>query len=266
VDGAAVLVASEGRQDPANLYVALLEWTDLNGELSIDLGTARNYYVRVKSPAGLWPGPEDNKVDQVLTASQCVTPGEAFELDVQLDGPSPVIPWDVDVKEQSEPEGLALRIEANTYQHALEGDNTLYERRFTELYEGGDLELLLVDEENYGLLVAALPFEALGHWPEVEALDALVAVDPPAEGQALYVVASNRARFGHSYFANIAVSHQGETTPPAAGAPASPDASGGCQCGVPNTEGRPGAAALLMMLGACLCLRRRRALTQGRAA
>ncbi|MBW2456972.1 MAG: carboxypeptidase regulatory-like domain-containing protein [Deltaproteobacteria bacterium] len=258
VDGASVLVASPARHDPSKLVVALLEWTDLDGRLSFDLGTAREYYLRVKSPAGLWPGPEDNKVEQVLTKSQCVTPGDAFELDVQLDGPPPAAPWDVTVREDAAPEGLALRVDADVFHHALEGDNTLYERRFNEWYEDGELDLMVLDEENYGLLLAALPFEALARYPAATSVDELVDVDPPAEGQGLYVVASNRDRLGHSAFADIVVSHEGEPAPSSSGSPAMPDATGGCQCGILGRGRTSGGweAATLALLG--LGWRRRR--------
>ena len=266
VDGAEVLVAAQ-HSDSEPLVVAYLGFTDMDGTVSIDLKNGRDYWALVKSPAGLWPGPEDNKVTQVLTKSLSNIPGEILEVDVQLEGELPAPPWDFEVKGESVPEGLALRIASSTYVHALEANNRVFERRFDEFYDGGKLEAFVLDEANFWLLQTGQPFEVLAHWPEAETLDEAVDVEAPAEGEALYVVASNRARYGHSHFLDIGVTHEGgppPDPPPTETPPAVLAAGGGCLCGVPGGDRRGTGSAALILLCAGLGLRRRWAKSGGR--
>jgi hypothetical protein len=250
VDGASVVVASDAAgTDPDTLVYAMQAWTDLEGLTSIELGAGRNYYLGVASPAGFWPGPEENIVTQVLTAQECAEPGQVFPIDVELDGQGPLPPWEVEVVPPAAGDTVPLTISSAVTEHSLEAWNKLYDLNFSEFGDGGQVDLVLVDEANLALLEAGAPFEALGSWPAASGVEEIVDVDRPAAGASLYLVASNATRYGHSAFAEIEVE-----LPPAE--QQAPPADGGSDesCGCYAVGARASGSSAVLWLASTLLI------------
>ena len=249
VDGALVYTASDDHgSDPDTLVYATLGWSDMLGQLSIDLGDSRNYYLGVTSDAGFWPGPEPNYVDQILTVSQSSTPGEEFQVDVVLDNGEPAAEWSFELAEAPTGEDMVrVRIEGETIMHSLDATNILYGMRFNEYFAGGYVDVVVVDETNFELLEQGEAFTALEYWDEVDVLSTTIDVPLDVDG-ALYVVASNQGRYGHSAFVSLSVSQEVTEEPP-------PDDEGGCQCASadPTIPWTPWA---LLLVAGVLALRR----------
>ncbi|MBN1334545.1 MAG: hypothetical protein JXB39_01135 [Deltaproteobacteria bacterium] len=240
VDGAEVVLATWGRYSPDTLLVGFLGWTDLDGHLSADVQIGHDWYGMVVAPAGVWPGPDAQTVALVVSDDQCDQDGEVFTEDVELDDTIPVEPWAFEVRAGEG--GIPVRVSLACFLHALEADNWIYGRRFTEFYDGGEVDVVLLDEENYALLTEGHPFVALEQWAGVETLEETLSL-APGYG-AVHLVVSNLGRYAHSAFVDLDLT-----------ADLPEPETGGCGCGAAGS-GRAG-AAWIGLAALVLALRRK---------
>ncbi len=200
VDGALVLIASEGFYDPDGLYIVGWAYTDGDGWARVNMGEGNNYYVNVScSQFGEIPAP--STVMRVARESQAL-PGEVFTIELAYDGDAyPLglieVPAASPGSYQDPPEGqiVELAIQLDVPRELMHGESLYIEDRiYTEPADGrgGRVDLYLVDRENYERFTAGDDFEAAAIHEGIDSLSrSFILPDPMVDW---YVIVSNSWR------------------------------------------------------------------------
>ncbi|MBN2496001.1 MAG: transglutaminase domain-containing protein [Deltaproteobacteria bacterium] len=197
VDGALVLIASEGFYDTENLYIVGWAYADGDGRVRVTMGEGNNYYINVSSQLGEIPAP--STVARIATESEAL-PGEVFSVELAYDGedyPFGVIEKPAaSPKDYGQPTGaqiVELAVELDVPRELMHGESLYSDGRyFTEPADGqGRVDLYLLDRANYDLMAAGEDFEAAAVH---EGIDSLSQTFVLPDDEEWYLVLANQGR------------------------------------------------------------------------
>jgi hypothetical protein len=252
VDGARVIVASHHLYDASGWYVGTWGFTGPDGTAEITVGEGNAYAVRIDSPLGTIPAA--GGLMHWVGDSEAVA-GASFEMTFAYDGASgrPLARMPaLDATEVPLPEPdpsldpLHLGVAVTAGRELALGVSYGFDYTWREPLAGADVDVMVLDEDNYALLEAGSPFEAALLRAGVPEVSLDLPMDPG--GQDLYVVVASPARVVNAREVDVQIEtfhappgepdDLGELVPEAPDADADGDAGpgsgarGGCGCSV----------------------------------
>jgi hypothetical protein len=180
VDGAQVLVATEGYYDPEELWICTWGFTDRDGLVEITVGEENEYLLQTTSSLGVLPAP--STVSQWLTAEQTAEPDQVFETTVVYESAALPVPPQPDVEPpQAGVDAPLLAVDVLAHREVLSGQSpSSNARTFTEAVTPGLVDVYVVDAANYAALTEGAPFQAIAAKEQVD--DAGIYLSVPADG------------------------------------------------------------------------------------
>jgi hypothetical protein len=240
VDGAMVLLATEGYYDPEELWVCAWSFTDREGTAEITAGEENEYLYQITSTLGVLPGA--SQVSPWLTSEETAEPDQTFETTVAYESAALPIPSASEVDPPAAGiDAPVLAVDVLAEREVLRGQSLSNDRTFTRAVSPGLVDVYVVDGANYAALADGQPFEAIAAATQVE--DTVVSRSVP-EGSEWYVVLSNQRRQASSQLVEVDVSLD-------LGGDAGPGGSGdddGCGCGAVGSPSVSGFSLLRLLL------------------
>jgi hypothetical protein len=262
VDGALVVISTNGFYNPGEYAPATWSFTDLAGVAAITVGEDNNYWYRVRSDVGHFPVPAegdfdpfdlDDRANQPLARAGDVVADAVLEEDVQLEGHIDApMPTEVAPPEVQDAGGVRVTVNVTASRALMAGRSPYQLWSFVRESQPGSVDIFVVDQANLGALREGSDFEAL--MVVEDAAEGEHAIDLPA-GNDYSVVVSNARRLTTTQAVDVQVALDPLTPSgdagPDAGDDASPDGGdagldaggGGCDCSAVTTWGRAGVVA-----------------------
>jgi len=271
VDGASVLVATETYYNPDSLMVATVEVTDASGHAEFPVGDHQNYFIRVDSPAGVWPDrdhvqwvacaepgasgpsgqvcPDHPGWDPTLDMPTTDETGARIDVPVTLDGTGvPVF----DATAQQVADGsasghLVVHLSATQQVRYLPSMGIA-----SEMEQGGRLDLYLLDFDNMNRFAQKQPFAYRDHVVVRDApSDVSLDIDLPDDSDAWYLLVANDHRVSTATYYDMALDVSGGEQQDAGvpdGGLEGGGGRGGCSCRSSGSSGFPSLLWLLFVV------------------
>ncbi len=180
IDGARVLFASESFFDPESIVVIGWAYTDADGRVRVNMGEGSNYYININSPLGELP---DTNTVSLIAAEDETLPGEIFSTEVAyetaIETPTATLGTFSDPPED---DVIDLHIDLDVPRELTHGQSLYGQpgKTFTEpTGQKGQVDIYLLDQQNYDLLVAGENFQAAEIHPAVDMLSHSFTIPDP---------------------------------------------------------------------------------------
>ncbi|MGB9561577.1 MAG: transglutaminase domain-containing protein, partial [bacterium] len=194
VDGALIIVATEGFYDSTTLDIAGCAFTNRFGQAKFVVGDRRNFYIRAESSIGNYPS-----TGGVILVARATVAGRVYSSNVTIRAHVPFIPVE---SELTPPEslvaGYAITVDYHVPCEYIVQNNSYFDSEGSEfrwLSYGGAVAFFICDSVNYELFVSSRPFRA--YMFEELTTDGEVEFYLPDTLQPWYVVFSTRNMLRH---------------------------------------------------------------------
>jgi len=159
VDGALILVATEGFYDTTTLDITGCSFTNRNGQAKFVAGDRRNFYIRAESSIGSYPG-----TGTVTPIARSTVPGMTYTSNIVIRGHVPFLPLlsELDPPDSSGASHI-LRVSYRVPSEYIVQNNSYYDSEGSEFRHPsptGGIAFFICDSTNYAQFTSGNPFSA----------------------------------------------------------------------------------------------------------